>query len=394
MERTGVTFECQEAIDLLGEAGADVSNPRRVKIPSYLVEQALKTTPKTITIYTRDGEQLIVLNGMTSHFGGILGVEEYLDPYTRQRRQCDVEDIADITRVMDALPNIEWIITEGAYQTIPGIISDKVAFLQVILNNSKPVMSIMNDVSSLRETLAACAMVAGGEKELRDKPFFMGQTEPVTPLTQVKDAVELSLLYAEKGVPNLVFSMPMAGATAPATFPAVLAILNAEFLSHLVMIQLKKPGAPVIYGAMPSIMDMKTTIYSFGEPELSFLTAAMIELGHYYKLPVYGTAGEVDVETIGAQAAAEATYQILLSALSGAELIHGAGEMYQGRMVSPEFVVLGSEIIDMVKVVMQGIEINDETLALETLSQILGAKGIRPKHGKVRRDKEVRGPAK
>jgi len=109
LERTGVTFECQEAIDLLGEAGADVSNPQRVKIPSYLVEQALRTAPKTIILYTRDGEPAMVLNGMTSHFGGMNSTEEYLDPYTRQRRQCYVEDIADMMRVIDALPNLEWI---------------------------------------------------------------------------------------------------------------------------------------------------------------------------------------------------------------------------------------------------------------------------------------------
>jgi len=122
----------------------------------------------------------------------------------------------------------------------------------------------------------------------------------------------------------------------------VLAILNTEFLNHLVMIQLRNPGTLVIYGAMPSIMDMKTAIYSFGAPEPSFLTAAMIELDHYYKLLVYGTAGEVDAETIGEQTAVAATYQILLLALSGAELIHGAGEIYQGKMVSPKFVVIGS----------------------------------------------------
>ena len=150
LERTGVTFEYQEAIDLLSEAGADVSNPKRVKIPSYLVEQALRTTPKTITLYTRDGEPAMTLNGMTSHFGGMTALEEYLDPYTRQRRQCYVEDIADMTRVIDALPNIEWLIAASSHPTIPGAISDKVAFLQVILNTPKPSACSINDVASLR----------------------------------------------------------------------------------------------------------------------------------------------------------------------------------------------------------------------------------------------------
>ena len=111
LERTEVSFtNCQEALELLGEAGADVSNPDRVKTPSYLVEQALRTAPKTITLYTRDGEPAMVLNGMTgSHFGSNAGGPHYLDPYTRKPRLTYAQDIADMARVVDALPNIEWL---------------------------------------------------------------------------------------------------------------------------------------------------------------------------------------------------------------------------------------------------------------------------------------------
>jgi len=106
LERTGVAFDtCPEALEILGEAGADVSNPQRVKIPSYLVEQALRTAPKTITLYTREGEPAMVLNGQTGcHFGGTAGGPEVLDPYTGNRRIDYIEDIDDTARVIDALP--------------------------------------------------------------------------------------------------------------------------------------------------------------------------------------------------------------------------------------------------------------------------------------------------
>jgi len=371
LERTGVTFDCQEAIDILGEAGADVSNPKRVKIPSYLVEQALRTAPKTITLYTREGEPAIVLNGMTgSHFGGFPDCPDFLDPYTRERRPCYVKDIADTARVVDALPNIEWLYTSGAHSTIPGAIADKVSLLQVVLNCSKPVACCISDVSSLREMLKVCSMVAGGEKELQAKPFFIGSSEPVTPLVQGKDAMEKSLLCAEKGIPNFVYSMPMAGATAPATLPGMLAIASAECLSQLVVLQLKKPGAPVIFGSMPNIMDMKTTIYPYGAPELSFLIAALTEVSHYYKLPMFGTAGCIDADVIGAQAGVEITYQILMSVLSGADFVHDVGLAYHAKMVSPELIVFADEIIDMVKVPMGGLEINDETLSLDLIERV------------------------
>lgn len=370
MERTGVTFESEEALDLLGDAGADVSNPGRVKIPSYLVEQAVRTAPKTITLYTREGEPALVLDGMTPHFGGQTALDEYLDPRTGQGRQSYVEDIAEMALVHDALPNVEWLYSVAAGPTIPGIIADKVSLLQCILNTSKPVTCQILETPTLLEMIEICAMVAGGEKKLQARPFFIGSCMPVSPLVQGKDALEKSLICAEKGIPMLEFSGPMAGATAPATFAAILAIANAEFLSHLVVIQLKRPGAPVIVGAQPSIMDMRSTIFSYGAPESAFLTAALTELCHYYRLPMFGTAGEVDSDIIDAQAAAEATYQFMLSALSGADFVHGVGEMDEGRMASPEFAVFGNEIIDMVKVSMQGITINDETLPLDLIDRI------------------------
>lgn len=381
LERTGVTFECQEAIELLGDAGADVSNPNRVKIPSYLVEQALRTAPKTITLYTREGEPAIVLNGLTWHFGGMTALNEYLDPYSKQQRQTHLEDIGVMTRVLDALPNIEWVYNASDHSTVPGPIADLLGFLQAILNTSKPVACQILEVPNLTEMLEVCALIAGGEKELQSRPFFIGTCMSVSPLVQGKDALEKSLICAEKGIPNVVYSMPMAGTTAPATWPAVLVLANAEFLSQLVVIQLKKPGAPVIYGAQPGIMDMRTTIYAYGAPEAHFFDAALTELSHYYKLPMFGTAGQTDADVIDAQASAEATYQILMAALSGADFIHGLGEMGAGRMISPEYAVLGDEIINMVKVAMGGIEINEETLPLDLIERI-GPRGtyISEKH--------------
>ena len=371
LERTGISFtNCQEALELLGEAGADVSNPDRVKIPSYLVEQALKTAPKMVTLYTRDGEPAIVLNGMTgSHFGGLAIGPYHLDPYTKRSRLAYAQDIADDALVIDALPNLEWVMTTGIQRTIPECIADDVSLLQVILNTSKPVGFATNDVTRFRELVDICNIVAGGEEQLRKKPFFISSSEPVSPLTQEKEAVEISLICAEKGIPNIVYSMPLAGATTPATWPGVLVIVTAEFLSQLVVLQLKNPGAPVIFGSMPNIMDMKTTIYPYGAPELSFLLAALTEISHYYKLPIMGTAGCTDADVIGAQAAAEATYGILMSALSGNDLVHDVGIMYHATVMSPELLVLGNEIIDMVKVSMGGIEINEDTLPLDLIEK-------------------------
>jgi len=374
LERTGGLFECEEAIELIDGAGADVSNRNRVKIPSYLVEQALRTAPKMITFYSRDGEPAIVLNGTTgSHFGTFPDPREMRDPYTGKMRTCYVEDIADFSRLIDALPNIEWTYTGAANNTLPSFagldVSDRVALLQFVLNSSKPIVCEITNVQALREMIDFCCLIAGSEEQLKRKPFFGGSCEPVTPLVQGKDAMEKSLLCAEKGIPVVVYSMPMAGATTPATFAGCLALASAEVLSQLVVLQLKNPGAPVIYGGIPNIMEMKTTIFPYGAPELSLMVAAMTEISHYYKLPMFGTAGCTDAYNIGAQMGAEIAYQILMTALSGADLVHDVGILYHG-LGSAEVIVFCDEIIDMVNVSMGGVEINEETLPLDLIERV------------------------
>lgn len=373
LERTGVTIDCQEAIDLLSGAGADVSNPKRAKIPSYLVEEAVRTTPKSFILYKRDGSPSIKLSGNRTYFGALPDMPDILDPETKTRRPCKIKDVAALSRLIDFLPNLTWLFSggwAGYAEGLPGKLADRISFILMVQNSSKPIGCCITSVSNLKDMLEICAIVAGGHDQLRKKPFFYATVEPVTPLVHGKDALEKSLLCAEHGIPNVVYSMPMAGATAPATFAGVLAMANAEILSHLVVIQLKKPGAPVIYGAMPNIMDMRTTIYPYGAPELSLLVGALTEICHFYNLPMFGTAGCTDAKVIGVQTGVEVMYQCMMSALSGANFVHDVGLMDHATMISPELIVLVDEMIEMIKVSMSGIEVNDETLALDLIDQI------------------------
>lgn len=375
LERAGVAFHCEEALEILGCAGADVSNPNRVKIPSRLVEQAIRTAPKMISLFTRDGDPSIVLNGMTgSHFGSTPNPREILDAYSGKRRECFVKDMVDQSRLIDALPNMEWCWNANSNLTLPIVgnsdYSGRVSLLQYLLNSPKPVFAENNDVASLQEMIEMCSIIAGSEEQLANKPFFGSSSEPVSPLVQGKDILEKSLLCAEKRIPNIVYAMPMAGATTPASFAGCLSIANAEILSHLVLVQLKNPGAPLILGSIPSIMDMRTTIFSYGAPEMSLMVAALTELFHYYKLPVFGTAGCTDADSVGVQATVELTFSVMMTLLSGADLVHDVAVAHHATVGSPQLIVLVNEIIDMVKATMNGIEINEETLPLDLIERI------------------------
>jgi trimethylamine--corrinoid protein Co-methyltransferase len=370
LEKTGVAIHSEKALELLDGAGADVSDPKRVKIPSFVVEQAVRTAPKNITLYTRDGKPCIFLNGTRTYFGGVVDNPDILDPYTRKRRPHYIADTVNNIRLIDYLPNITWIMNSGLAHGLPPELGEKVTQVQCLLNSAKPVVPSTLNAAGLKDLIELVQIVAGGVSNLRARPFFINSVEPTTPLVHVREALEMSLICAEFGIPNVVFNMLMAGATSPATFAATLSVANAELLSHLTVIQLKKPGAPVICGGEPNIMDMRTAIFTYGAPELCLLSACLTELTHYYGLPMFGTAGATDAKVIGAQAGIEIMHQVLTSALSGADLVHDVGVMDHCTMISPELIVMTDEIIGMVKVTMGGLEINDETLSLELIDKI------------------------
>ncbi len=162
----------------------------------------------------------------------------------------------------------------------------------------------------------------------------------------------------------------MTGSTAPATFAGTIVQGSAESLSGLVVAQLVAPGAPFVYGAFSTIMDMSTTIFSYGSSEMSLMVAALAQMAQYYRLPFFGTAGCSDSKTPDAQAAAEAAFSCLSSSLSGANLIHDSGWLDHGSLASPAYLVLVNDILCMVNQYMQGLPISDETLAVEVIDKV------------------------
>lgn len=373
LSKIGVTVDCEEALELLDGSGADVSNPKRVLIPGDLVEKALATAPSTVVLHKRDGTPFVRLSSNLCTFGGTPDQPDILDPQDGKRRPCRIADVVANARLIDALPNLTWSFTSewaGYPQGLPAVLAGKISFMIQLENSEKPLGSSIANVENLKDQLEVCSLVAGGTEELRRRPFFFGSVEPISPLVHGRDALEKTLILAEHGLPNVVYSMPMAGATAPATFAGTLAVMNAEILSHLTIIQLKREGAPMIYGAMPNIIDMKTTIFPYGSPELNLLVGAATELAHHYDLPMLGTAGCTDAKVMGVQAGLEVMGQCISSVLSGANMVHDVGLMDHATMISPELMVLTDEIIGMTGVMFRRLVVDDESLALDLIRKV------------------------
>lgn len=370
LEEIGIKIHDEEAMDLLDGIGAYVESNGIVKIPSHLVARALRTAPKKITLYDRNGQTSMVLEDRNIYFGSNLDCYKYLDPYSGNIIDFTTQHMVGMTRIGDYYKNFSFVYCIGMMTDCQVKLASRQAFKTALLNTSKTINFATNDADSCADIIELAAGIAGGKKELKQRPFIFHYAEPIPPLNHNKDSLRRLLICAEAGVPIVYMPYCMMGATAPATFAGTLAQTNAEILSGLVVHQAKQGGAPFIVGNMPSTMDMRSTIGTYGAPEFHMMVAAASELAHFYQLPFYGTAGCSDAKRLDYQAVMEASMSVLTSLLSSPNVVHDPGFMDHGNSISPEIVVLTNELIDMLKVVRQGIQVNEETLALDVIKAV------------------------
>ena len=378
LERTGVRVDSPEGLELLHGAGARIDQERRAHIPSYMVEDALASAPRRITIYDRLGRPAVYLEGRRVHYCSQVDSTYFFDPLAYEkdrsldhnRRLCVRADARMGAIVCDALPNIDMVSFSSLYSDVPGRVAIRVGHKDTVANCTKPIMHGTGDLASLDAVAELAAVVRGGWDELARRPYYVHYAEPFSPLTHTDEGVAKLLYCVERGIPVIYTPMTLAGSTAPVTGAGNLVACMAESLSGLVMAQLKKRGAPVIVGGVPTILDMSTTLVSYGAPEMSLWSAALSEMAHYLHLPVFSTAGCTDAVAFDQQAAAEASLSCLMAALSGANLVHDVGFAEAANSASLELIVATDEVIGMIKTMMNGVAVEGETLALDVMDQV------------------------
>jgi len=365
---TGVIVDHEPALALLKKAGAVVDG-NVVHIPGGLIKEALARVPDTIVLHRRDGTPAMFLGGSRCYFGTGSDTATTIDPYTGEAVPTSFETVERFTRFTDALPNIDFVMSMGIARE-RGKASFVAQFAAMVANTVKPVVFTAQGLTDLEAVYRIMKAVYGDENEIRLHPRALLYTEPISPLFHTKKEMEMIMFCAEKSIPVTVPSGINAGATAPVTLAGAVALANAEVLSALVVHQLVRPGAPFLYGGNVTSMDMHTGNYPYAAPEFHMAFAAFADMGRYYGMPVWGLAGASDSKVLDAQAGAEAAYEILLAHLSGNNLVHDVGYLNSGLTSSMEMLLLCDEIIGMVRTIGRGIEITDETLALDVIHEV------------------------
>ena len=371
---TGIKVENEEALDIFAGAGASVDRRDKygiVKIPNYIVEESIASTPRTAMLYGRHPKNDYFTDQNRVAFTGGFGEHvKIVDLFTRKVRPTTRKDLAEITRIQDALeitPVVERAACSGDCMPASQSIHN---YAVMVENTSKHCFLGFGGKRKTEVIIEIAKIAAGGEEILRNRPPVTGFVCPTSPLTLVNEACESIIACAKGGLGISIIPMSLSGATSPASLAGVMVQHNAEVLSALILAQLTRKGTPCIYCGCSTIMDMRLGASPVGVPENALLCVAWAKLAQFYKLPSWVGGCASDSKTPDPQQAYDFTLTAMPAALAGANIIYGLGAIDSLITFDYASMMMGAEQAERILRIVGGITVNDETMAIDLIHEI------------------------
>lgn len=372
IENVGVRFPSQRALDIWEANGAQVDrNSMIVKAKPELIETALKNAPPVYTLAARDPAQDLPLDGNHVFLGTDGCGVEVLDLFTGEKRTSRLQDVAEIARIADDLDEIAFHWVAVSAQDKPAVTRGLHEVKAVWENSTKHVQteSVYNEAEA-RIVIEMAAAVAGGKDALRRRPVLSLMQCTAPPLGHDGGSLDTALLAAEAGIPTGFMTMSACLTTGPATMAGTLAVGNAEVISATAMLQLAFPGAPVFYAAAQSASDLRSGAYTGGGPEDFLFGAATNVLADHYKIPLSMGSFATGAKEPNWQAGIENSLSTLMACIAMSDMLLGVGLLHGSRIWSYEQMLMDCEIYAIVHKMMEGLVVDDETLALDTIKAV------------------------
>jgi len=364
LSEVGIVLTQPEAREVLTGAGATVRDDRAF-LPPDLVERAVAQCPRQVTIRGRGG-QTVVLGDGSLHWHNLGGARDVYDPHTGQCRPAAVQDVRDSARLLDALDNVTTITPFFTPQDVPGPLMSLAMYRHTLPHTTKPVQGPGVQTAAEVRRVARMAAVVGPPAQV----LTLG-VSPVSPLAFPDDVAEAMMETARLGVPLGPLPCPTAGATAPMSLAGALAQQNAEVLASVALAQLIRPGLPIVYCGRLAMMEPRTGVSVWGGVELGLASAATVQIGHRYGLPVNVYGLSTNAHVLDLQNGCERALNAVFPASAGADELSGIGEMEAGVMGSFAQMVCDNEIAASVRRLLQGFVVDEEALAMEVITAVM-----------------------
>ena len=370
----GVRVHYDEALQLLADAGATVDTASRVaQIPRELAEKAVETAPGSFHLYNLEGEAVVHYGGDNVHFDPGSAAIEIADYGADQSRVPVTADCEDFVRVADSLPQLDALATSIVCGDVPQQMADWYRLYLLLRYGRKPIVTGTFAIESFAIMHELLVAVAGSAEALAAKPRAIFDVCPSPPLLWSDITCANLIDCARTGVPAELVSMPLMGATGPATVIGSAVQHAAECLSGITIHQLARAGSPIVWGGSPASFDMRTGTTPMGAMATMMLDCTYAQIGKAIKpggLPTHAYLGMSDTKILDAQTGLETASGAILGALAGVNMMSGPGMMDFESCFSLEKLVIDAEIVGMAKRLVAGVDDSAEPLALEVMREV------------------------
>jgi trimethylamine---corrinoid protein Co-methyltransferase len=371
LEKVGVRFQSGDACEKLAAAGCRVDlADGSVRIPRDLVEWAVGQAPRDVLLAAREPEKDAFLDGSRT-YSTVAGIcPSVVDMVSGRFRDPALEDLADLTRIADALEafGIVWYSVSPT-AGVSAKMTDLAATACMLAHTGKHIMGQVtrpDEVPFALEMVRLCSDAA----DPAQRPIFSAIYCPVAPLQHGGPAVEAAMALAAKRVPIDIFSLALAGATAPVTLAGTILQTNCDVLSAVVLFQLVAPGCPLIYSANAGVMDMRTSRFAVSTPETALMNVAQIELAHSYGMPALSVGFVSDEGDLGFRGGLEDMALALPTRLARPDIMTGLGTVEAGQAVSYAKMLLDAEIVGYLDRLLEGVVVDDPHLSVAAIEEV------------------------
>jgi trimethylamine--corrinoid protein Co-methyltransferase len=371
----GIRFHSDLAREMWHGVGAEVLEDV-VKIPADVITTALEKAPASFVLHARDGEHDLDLGIDRTYYSQDGCAALAIDFETGERRGTTKADIEAMARISDYLDPVDIVSPTVSAQDVD---SDGLAVEELeacFRNSGKHVLT--ESVTSARDAEAQidlAAAIAGGRDALKERPIFSNFVCTISPLTQDAGGIEAAITFAQAGIPVGMYPMATTGVTSPVTLAGTMAVLNAEVVSALALLQIAEPGAKVLYSGGPATLDLRTGAYVASSPEALRLRMMVAEMAGFYGLPSIVGAGATSAKIPGPQAAWEDTVSFLLPSMAGASVLFGLGLLDGSNLLRYEEIVLEAEAAETVRRILKARDFSDEAFAVDLIME-MGPGGV------------------
>lgn len=373
LENIGLNDAPPSGVKILTDAGAIQGEDGRIRFPRQLVEDMLAKANKNVTLYSRDGKNNLDLSGNRVHYGTAGAAVHLVDVEGNQYRECGVQDLHNAACIVDQLDNIHFLQRPMVCRDIA---DNREMDLNTIYATASGTTKHIGTSFTLPEyvpdALKMIYEISGGEANFRAQPWLSNSNcFVVPPMKFATESCEVMEACIRGGMPVLLLSAGMAGATAPSTIAGAIVQATAECLGGLVYVNALAPGHPAIFGTWPFGLDLRTGAMSIGSGEQALLTSGCAQMHQFYGLPGGAAAGASDSKMPDMQAGWEQMCSNVMAGLSGVNMVYEAAGMHASLLgFCHESLVLGDDIIGQALRCVRGIEVTDETMALDQIEEV------------------------